>query len=288
MGSDYKLAGTCQYVSLERQTDGPVTILVKQPTEESVQPIAGVADAVVPRLLRTESSVEVGWHFHQEGLLYAVFSGLASMRTDSGTCTMMPGQVGWLPPSTRHCGHSFGKAEGLFLYLRPNVCGMMPDTPRVLRMSPLAKAIMMRLGVTEPPLASYRVEQMLTVLVEEIRESDAMELYLPMPREPRLLRIATALQSNPDDDTDLDGWSRSLGMTKRTLIRRFQQETGLSIGQWRQQLRLLKAIQLLAEGNSVTTAALSVGYSSLSAFIASFRQRFGVTPTKYFNRVHTH
>lgn len=247
-----------------------------------MRPITDAERAVVPRLLGTQSSVTIDWHLHREGLLYAVFQGLASIQTDTGTCTMMPGQVGWLPPSTRHCGHSFGKAEALFLYLRPDVCRMMPDAPRVLRMSSLSKAIMERLSVASPPLQPYRIEQMLTVLLEEIREASAMELYLPMPREPRLLKIATALQSNPDDDTDLDGWARSLGMTRRTLMRRFQQETGLTIGQWRQQLRLLKAVQLLAEGNSVTTAALSVGYSSLSAFIASFRQRFGVTPAKYF------
>jgi AraC-like DNA-binding protein len=271
-------------VSLEGQIDRRVVAPAKIMIGDAVKPIADAEHAVVPRLRRAETSVAIDWHEHKEGLLFAVFSGLASMSTEAGTCTMMPGQIGWLPPSTRHCGHSFGKAEAMFLYLRPDVCLMMPDTSRVLRMSPLSKAIMARLSVATLPLAPHRIEQMLTVLLEEIQESDAMELYLPMPRDPRLAKMAAALQSNPDDDTDLDGWSRSLGITRRTLIRHFQQDTGLSIGQWRQQLRFLKAIQLLAEGNSVTTAALSVGYSSLSAFIASFRQRFGVTPTKYFSR----
>jgi AraC-like DNA-binding protein len=271
-------------LSLEGQIDRETDFVVIEPQVRMVPPIADAERVLVPRLLSTQSSVEVGWHTHEEGLLYAVFHGLASIQTETGTCTMMPGQVGWLPPSTRHGGHCFGKAEALFLYLRPDVCHMMPDTPRVLSMSPLSKAIIDRLGAQTPPLPPHRVEQLLAVLVEEIREAGAMELYLPMPREPRLVKIASALQSNPDDNTDLDGWARSLGMTRRTLMRRFQQETGLTIGQWRQQLRLLKAVQLLAEGHSVTSAALAVGYSSLSAFIASFRQRFGVTPAKYFDR----
>lgn len=272
-------------MSLEGQIDRPLTTRDAEPVAGFARPIVDDLRAVVPRLFRTEASIEVGWHAHREGMFYAVFQGLASMRTEAGTCTMMPGQVGWLPPSTRHCGYSFGKSEALFVYVRPDLCHLMPATPRVMRMSPLSKALMERLSVIEPPLAPYRIEQILTVLIEEMRESDAMELYLPMPREPRLLKIATALQSHPDDNTDLDGWARSLGMTRRTLMRRFQQETGLTIGQWRQQLRLLKAMQLLAEGTSVTSAALSVGYSSLSAFIASFRQRFGVTPAKYFSRI---
>jgi AraC-like DNA-binding protein len=197
---------------------------------------------------------------------------------------MLPRQIGWLPPGTRHCGHSFGKAEALFLYLRPDVCRAMPRRPCVLRMSALAHALMERLDARENIPPPRRMEQMLAVLLDEVREAAEVPLHLPLPSDPRLLQLALALNAAPDDTTDLDGWAASLGIGRRTLIRRFHQETGLNIGQWRQQLRLMKALELLAEGDSVTTAALSVGYSSVSAFIACFRQRFGVTPTKYFSR----
>lgn len=43
---------------------------------------------------------------------------------------------------------------------------------------------------------------------------------------------------------------------------------------------MLDAVRLLAEGQSVTGAALDTGYSSVSAFIAAFKQTFGVTPGK--------
>ena len=36
--------------------------------------------------------------------------------------------------------------------------------------------------------------------------------------------------------------------------------------------------RLLAEGKSVTVAALDCGYSSVSAFIAAFKSTFGYTP----------
>jgi AraC-like DNA-binding protein len=204
------------------------------------------------------------------------------MRTETGTWTMLPRQVGWLPPGTRHSGHSFGKAEALFLYLRADTCAGMPTEPRVLSLSTLAQALMERLQTC--PLASARTAQLLAVLLDEVREAPEVPMHLPLPRDSRLLQMTHALDAAPDNDTDLDGWADRLGMARRTLIRHFQQETGLSIGQWRQQLRLVKALELLAEGESVTSAALSVGYSSVSAFIACFRQRFGVTPTKYFDR----
>jgi len=56
---------------------------------------------------------------------------------------------------------------------------------------------------------------------------------------------------------------------------------GVTLGQWRQQARLLRALEMLFRGGSVTQAALSVGYESTSAFIGSFRTAFGLTPTRY-------
>ena len=40
-------------------------------------------------------------------------------------------------------------------------------------------------------------------------------------------------------------------------------------------------MRLLAEGEPVTAAALAVGYTSVSAFIAVFKKEFGATPGRY-------
>jgi AraC-like DNA-binding protein len=37
-------------------------------------------------------------------------------------------------------------------------------------------------------------------------------------------------------------------------------------------------VRVLVEGGSVTDAALESGYSSVSAYIAAFKQTFGCTP----------
>ncbi len=55
----------------------------------------------------------------------------------------------------------------------------------------------------------------------------------------------------------------------------------MTMAEWRQRLRMLRAVQLLAEGQPVTAAALAVGYSSVSAFIAVFKKEFGATPGRY-------
>ena len=76
----------------------------------------------------------------------------------------------------------------------------------------------------------------------------------------------------------VDELARKHGIARRTLERRFREETGMSFGMWRQKARLLDSIRLLAEGKSVTDAALDSGYSSVSAFIAAFKGTFGYTP----------
>ena len=50
-----------------------------------------------------------------------------------------------------------------------------------------------------------------------------------------------------------------------------------------QQRRLLRALELLATGDNVTTIALELGYDNTSAFIAMFRRCLGTTPTRYLN-----
>jgi AraC-like DNA-binding protein len=56
----------------------------------------------------------------------------------------------------------------------------------------------------------------------------------------------------------------------------------MTFGRWRQQLRMLHALRLLAAGESVTAAALGVGYDSTSAFISAFKSVVGTTPGRYY------
>ena len=126
-------------------------------------------------------------------------------------------------------------------------------------------------------------ERLVLVLLDEIRAMQVAPLHLPQPRDPRLLKLATALGRDPADRRDLEQWSRAVAASPRTLARLFRRETGLTFGRWRQQLRLLRALEWLAGGRSVTDIALSLGYDSTSAFVAMFRRNLGHTPGRYFS-----
>ena len=75
---------------------------------------------------------------------------------------------------------------------------------------------------------------------------------------------------------------RQAGASRRTLERIFRAETGMSLGQWRRRQKLLRALKLVAAGESVKTIAMELGYNGASAFVAMFRRELGQTPKRYF------
>jgi AraC-like DNA-binding protein len=95
------------------------------------------------------------------------------------------------------------------------------------------------------------------------------------------MRVVKTLLADPGDQRDLERLCRDCGASKRTIQRVFLEETKMNFGKWRQQLRLLHGLQLLASGEKVTAAALEAGYSSPSAFISMFRKQLGTTPMRY-------
>jgi AraC-like DNA-binding protein len=102
-----------------------------------------------------------------------------------------------------------------------------------------------------------------------------------MPRDERLRPVCQALIARPDDSRTAEEWALRLGVTVKTVHRLFRQ-TGLTFAQWRQQARLLFALEQLSQGGRVIDVALSAGYASHSAFTAMFRRHFGIPPSAFY------
>ncbi|MEN5165238.1 AraC family transcriptional regulator [Achromobacter kerstersii] len=231
---------------------------------------------------RESKGIAVPSHVHDEGMLVLVHEGLVVVQAGAEVWTVMPGSLGWIPPGTQHGARWFGDARGSFLYVRADACHRLPAHCRSWPSSKLIEALIDRF-VSEQAgeLSESYLAQLFDVLLEEIKQREHAPLLLPMPTDPRLQDLANTLLGQPDDTAGIEEWAQRLNMSSRTLMRRFRQETGVTLGQWRQQARLLRALEILCRGGSVTEAALSVGYESTSAFIGSFRSAFGATPTRY-------
>ncbi|MBW8727983.1 MAG: helix-turn-helix domain-containing protein [Inquilinus limosus] len=216
-------------------------------------------------------------HAHERGQLFALHRGLALIRSGAGDWIMPSGRLCWMPAGVPHGVLTLGPVAGLSLYLD---AADLPPRPAVLRAPALALSLLARIGEVEGDDPGRR-DRLLAVLLDELRATPEESLRLPTPRDPRLCRMTAALAADPADPRRLDDWAAALGLPKRTLVRRFKAETGLSFVQWRHHARLIRAAALLGDGVSVTEAALAVGYDSVSAFITRFRAGFGVTPGRF-------
>jgi AraC-like DNA-binding protein len=188
----------------------------------------------------------------------------------------------WLPAGTRHAEEMHAPVSVRTLYFAPRLAKTLPRACRVINISTLVRELILhvsRIGAldrTKPTDA-----HLIAVLLDQLVSVSDIPLQLPMPRDPRALRLAAVLQERPDDSESVAALSRRVGASLRTMERLFLAETKMTVGEWRRRLRLLHGVRLLAGGASVTNVALDAGYSSTSAFIAAFKKVFGATPGRY-------
>jgi AraC-like DNA-binding protein len=90
--------------------------------------------------------------------------------------------------------------------------------------------------------------------------------------------VEAALEADPGDERSLADWAAQVHSTERTLARRCRRDLGMGFAEWRQRLRIVRALPRLEAGEKVASVALDLGYASASAFIAMFRRVTGATP----------
>ena len=155
-----------------------------------------------------------------------------------------------------------------------------------MNVSPLLRELILHtihIGMLDRNIPSQA--RLIGVIIDQLQTISTIPLRLPMPLDQRAVRVAEILRQKPDDTRSIEQISKTVGAAKRTIERLFLSETDMTFGKWRQQLRLLHALRLLASGQSVTTVGFEVGYDSTSAFIAAFKNVFGTTPGRYYAEV---
>ena len=217
------------------------------------------------------------------GQLLGAFDGLMSLWTESGRWLVPAGHSAWIPPKHPYMVRSYEPFSGRAAYILKESCQTLPQKPCSFATSGLLREAMLCVDGSESGSCDAEQNLIAMIICQEIRKRPQTRVGIPLPNDRRLLRITTAIADNPADNRRLEEWATWTGMSTRTLVRRFVQETGLSFTEWRQQARLMRAMEWLAGGTSVTTVALDLGYNTVSAFIAMFRRAVGMTPTAYLN-----
>lgn len=206
-----------------------------------------------------------------------------TVTTNDGAWVVPAYRAVWIPARTTHTIAMSGVVAMRTLYLKPRLAESLPRTCCVVNIPALLKELI--LDACKVGSLGRRVSgqsHLIDVIVDQLRSVNVAPLQLTLPEDPRALRVADLLSTDPSDARPLAQIARVSGASRRTIERLFVDETGMTFGKWRQQLRLMHAMRLLGGGAKVTLAALEAGYSTPSAFIAAFRKALGLTPAKYF------
>ncbi len=221
-------------------------------------------------------------HSHRRGQIIGATTGVLGLRTDTEYWLVGPGQALWLPPGLSHTARSHGAIGGWSLYVGLQRCADLPSQPFLVRGTPLMNAQAERLSrMTFEGLWDQRLARLAETFWDEFLSQPHATLSLPLPSDPRLRRVAEALGEQPGDRRSQADWAGVAGLSLRSFVRHFSDETGLPFSVWRQRARIVNAQEQLARAAPVMQVALNVGYESLGAFAATFRRLTGHSPSAY-------
>lgn len=219
-------------------------------------------------------------HGHAWGEFVYAFNGVMEVKINQVNYLTPPPYGLWLPPNLHHSGLNRTSVSHATLYIHASLCQQLPQQAGILLTSPLVSAILLHLK-QHPIKNTAEHLRLLHVLLDQLQYAQYVPSYLPHTNHPNLKQILNYLHENPADQSALSELSQQINTTERTLARLAQKQLGMSLNEWRQRLKVMKAMSMLSEGKTVENIALDLGYANASAFIAMFKRWMEITPDQF-------
>ncbi|WP_286236984.1 AraC family transcriptional regulator [Neptuniibacter halophilus] len=227
-------------------------------------------------------------HGHHWGEFVYSFSGVLELQAEGAEFRVPPNFGLWLPPETEHKGVNRYASFHCSLYIDAELARTkgMPASTCALTINTMLRAMLNHLRLS-PPRPPYSAEEsrLLEVMLDQLITAPSAGSYLPDSADPQLANLLAFLEQNPGNNQPLKQLAEQFGSTERTLARKAQRDLGMPLSEWRQRLKVIRAMQQLQAGATVETIALDLGYSTASAFIAMFRRLLDMTPDEYRRKV---
>jgi AraC-like DNA-binding protein len=208
--------------------------------------------------------------------------GTVRLTTEASTWVLPSLRAAWVPAGVDHRCRVTAGTRMRTLYVHRSV-GLLAAETIVVDLTRFARELVTHLVATAPWVADDPLtSSYLDVLRSVLQAANVVPLALPWPSGDAAALVAGLLEADPGSQQSVAELARSVGVSRRTLERRFVDSVGMTVGQWRQQLRLVVGLERLAEGRPVGRVAVDLGYSTQSAFGAMFKAHLGCSPGTYF------
>lgn len=244
-------------------------------------------EPIPAKIIGLASSVSRGavthMHAHNTAQLFHVVKGSLAIKTDCGTYFAPPERAVWLPSRFVHETLYLSDTEIRYLYFQEDIARDLPTVPQVLQVTTLLRELILefmsypREQTVEGPAA--RIGE---VVLDQLKMLPAAPLQLPVPQEAKLRAFCESILECPAKIPPLSVAAGACAMSIRSFERRIREEIGMNYRTWCRQVKLFRALDLLAQGLPVSDVSHKLGYEGPSAFVATFKKAFGVTPGRYF------
>jgi AraC-like DNA-binding protein len=233
--------------------------------------------------------VDSGWHSHPYHQIEYALDGTAEVETPDGRYLLPPQQAIWIPARLPHLT-TLRRLRSVAVFFEPAMIAVPTTRARVLAAAPvvremIAYATRWPIGRASSDATADTSFDVLANLVVEWLDKET-PLWLPTTTDP-LLKAVMAHTDEHLATVTAASVCRAVGLSERTLRRRFPEVVGMTWRAYLLQCRLLRAMTLLAEGGaSILDVATAVGFDSPSAFTRAFRRTTGESPSDYRTRAH--
>ncbi len=267
--------------------------------------------------VRSEARFPFAWHFHPEYELTLILRGRGTRVVGDRVEAYREGDLVLLGPNLPHTwssaktsdsGRGQARNQAFILQFSPALFGesflRQPETGRWAAL--LERS---RRGIQFQGRAREEAERLIRDSHREIglrRYARFLELFdvlagakktvplstvaageaLPQRKDAQIERIFRYLHEHAMESLELNDVAMRFHMAPSTLYRRLKRETGRSLTELVNELRISHACGLLAHGDArIAEICFQCGYQNLSYFNRRFRDSTGMTPREYRRRI---
>jgi AraC-like DNA-binding protein len=229
-------------------------------------------------VVREGDAVDFEAHVHSCGQLVFAQQGPMLLETSSGIVRMGPDRAAWLPAGEPHAVFLDRRFRYHSLYIDTDFCPR--GTCGVFILSPLLRELIIDVSLwPDSDLSTDEKMRRAYVIVDEILRAPRTGSSVRIPDDKKLGIICRAIERNTSIDKSLEDWAVEVGASTKTLQRLFLSQTGMPFRQWRNHVRMTRALELQMSGMREIDVALAVGYATEGAYAQAFKSFYGHPPS---------
>ena len=230
------------------------------------------------------------WKFDTRGAyytrMYFVTAGSGFLKTDEQYVEMTPGNVYFIPPGCAFsCGCEY--LEKIFFHVNISTLEKYDLFSSIKRIFSLPFCVdeikkIKSLLSSDRYVDVIRIQSFLYKTVIDFAENCGCEAMKIKDCSPQLQKIITYIEENAAINLKVSDISRAFFISDSKTRNIFKKEMNMPIGKYIDDMVFIKARQMLSNAkNSIAAVSAELGFCDQFYFSRRFKEKFGITPTKF-------